>query len=106
MTSQAVLTNSIDAITFLLAAGTIGAVFSSTAPDMGESGILDRYRQLRPKVLICDTEIFYAGKRKDLRQKFCYVNQQLRSSVPEFRTTVVARGPKFQGDNMWVNCAV
>ena len=96
----AVLTNSIDAVTLLLAAGAIGAIFSSTAPDMGESGVLDRYSQLRPKVLVCETEIVYAGKRKDLRQKMSKINQQLRSAVPEFRTTVVARGPLFEGDNV------
>jgi acetoacetyl-CoA synthetase len=98
--SKAVLTNSKDAICFSLAATALGAIFSSTAPDMGASGIIDRYSQLRPKVFICETEVIYAGKRRDLRQKFFNVAQQLKLLVPEFQTTVIAGGPVFQSDSV------
>jgi acetoacetyl-CoA synthetase len=99
---EAVLTNSLDCITALLASAAIGAIFSSTAPDMGLEGILDRYKQLRPKVFICETEVVYAGKTIDLRPRFTEVNRRLREAVPELQSTIVVRGSTFEGVNVYV----
>ncbi|HEV7738390.1 MAG TPA: hypothetical protein VGO47_13580, partial [Chlamydiales bacterium] len=60
-------------------AATVGAMFSTTAPDMGVQGILDRYRQITPKLLFVDTEVFYAGKRIDLTDKISQVARDLSS---------------------------
>lgn len=82
------ITNSIHAVVLALAAATVGAMFSTTAPDMGAHGILDRYRQITPKLLFFDTEISYAGKRIDLTDKIQQVAQDLKSRY-ELRNVVL-----------------
>ncbi|KAK1229169.1 hypothetical protein PQX77_007741 [Marasmius sp. AFHP31] len=65
----AVITNSIEAVVVFLAAASIGAIYTSTAPDMGPKGILDRYEQVEPKLIFMETEVFYAGKAIVLTEK-------------------------------------
>ncbi|KAF9264214.1 acetoacetate-CoA ligase [Marasmius fiardii PR-910] len=65
----AVITNSIEAVVLFLAAASIGAIYTSTAPDIGAKGILNRYEQIEPKLLFMETEVFYAGKIIDLSDK-------------------------------------
>lgn len=47
----------------MLAANSIGAVFTSTSPDFGVAGVLDRFSQVSPKVLFVSDGYLYAGKR-------------------------------------------
>lgn len=75
----AIVTNSIDAIVIALATTSIGAVFSSTATDMGVQGILDRYRQIQPRFVFAETEVVYAGKTIDLMPKVTEVVRDLQS---------------------------
>lgn len=96
------LTNSIDCVAILLAVGAIGAIFSSTAPDMGADGIFERYSQLRLKVFACETEVVYGGKQIDLRQRFAEVTRRLRAAVPEFQTAIVVQGRQFEGESVYV----
>ncbi|CCG83330.1 Acetoacetyl-CoA synthase [Taphrina deformans PYCC 5710] len=64
-----ILANSIYAVTLVLATASIGAVYSSTATDMGISGILDRLRQIVPKVVFFDNASFYNNKSHELLSK-------------------------------------
>lgn len=96
----AVLSNSIEAVVVLLAAASIGAIFSSTAPDMGAAGIVSRYAQIRPKIMFVDTEVLYAGKRRVLRQKMTTAVTQLRKQVPELTNVVIVTGSGLL-DNGW-----
>ncbi|TDL24283.1 acetoacetyl-CoA synthetase [Rickenella mellea] len=75
----AVITNSIDAVVIALATASAGAIFSSTATDMGVQGILDRYRQITPKFIFAETEVVYAGKAIDLIPKVREVAKDLIS---------------------------
>ncbi|THU96731.1 acetoacetate-CoA ligase [Dendrothele bispora CBS 962.96] len=72
-----IVTNSIHAVTIAFATASIGAIFSSTATDMGTQGILDRYRQIQPKLVFAETEVFYAGKTINLLPKVTEVVQDL-----------------------------
>ncbi|KAF5650798.1 acetoacetate ligase [Fusarium tjaetaba] len=91
----AVLTNSIEAVVLLLAAGAIGAIFSSTAPDMGADGIINRYAQVRPKVLFVDTEVVYTGRRRVMEDKMKAAATRLKQEVPELSKVVVVSGPSW-----------
>ncbi|KAG6919379.1 hypothetical protein DXG01_006928 [Tephrocybe rancida] len=73
----AVVTNSITAVTIALATASIGGIFSSTATDMGTEGILDRYRQIRPKFVFFETEVVYSGKTVNLLPKVSAVIREL-----------------------------
>ncbi|KAL3468905.1 hypothetical protein BJX99DRAFT_265708 [Aspergillus californicus] len=95
-----VLTNSIDALVIFLAAGAIGAIFSSTSPDMGVTNIVDRYSQVKPKVFVVETSVRYNGKQLDLRHKMMEATRQLQDTVPELCATIVVRGPVFAAKNV------
>jgi acetoacetyl-CoA synthetase len=64
-----VLTNSIEAVVVMLACASIGAIFSSTSPEMGAHGLIDRYSQSEPKILFLESTVIYGGAKRDLRAK-------------------------------------
>ena len=53
----------------LLATASIGAIWASCSPDFGWRGVLDRFRQLTPKVLLCADGYRYGGKEYDRRDE-------------------------------------
>jgi acetoacetyl-CoA synthetase len=59
------LPNIPETIIAMLATTSLGAVWSSCSPDFGVQGVLDRFGQIEPKVLICADGYRYAGKRID-----------------------------------------
>ena len=59
------LPNMPEAIISMLAATSIGAIWSSCSPDFGIKGILDRFGQIGPKVLVAADGYFYSGKSHD-----------------------------------------
>ncbi|KAJ6625755.1 hypothetical protein B0H10DRAFT_2174015 [Mycena sp. CBHHK59/15] len=73
-----IVNNTITSVVIALATASIGAIFSSTATDMGPQGVLDRYRQIQPKFIFAETEVLYAGKVVDLRPKISEVFRNLR----------------------------
>ena len=73
----------------VLAAASVGAMFSSTSPDMGVRGILDRYRQVTPKLLFVDTEVLYGGMRLDLMPKIGEISKDLFSAYHLERTVLL-----------------
>jgi len=75
----ACLPNIPEAVTGVLAASSLGAVWSSCSPDFGEGGILDRFRQIEPRVLIACDGYYYNGRAIDIREKICRVAEQLPS---------------------------
>lgn len=75
----AILPNMPEAICAFLATSSIGAIWSSCSPDFGEQGILDRFGQIEPKVLVVADGYFYAGKTIDISEKVAAVVQRLPS---------------------------
>ena len=65
----AYLPNMPEAIVGALAAASIGAVWSSCSPDFGVQGVLDRFGQIEPRVLIAADGYFYAGRTHDIRPR-------------------------------------
>ena len=54
-----------EAVIAMLAASSIGAVWSSCSPDFGVQGVLDRFGQIEPRILFCADSYTYNGKRID-----------------------------------------
>ena len=48
-----------EAVIAMLATASIGAVWSSCSPDFGIKGVLDRFSQIRPKLIIGTDGYFY-----------------------------------------------
>ncbi|MEG0225200.1 MAG: acetoacetate--CoA ligase [Comamonas sp.] len=81
----AYLPNIPEAMVALLACASIGAVWSICAPDMGTQAVLDRFRQIEPKVLIAVDGVHYAGRDID-RQP---VLAELRAGLPSLQQVVL-----------------
>ncbi|XP_023232742.1 acetoacetyl-CoA synthetase-like [Centruroides sculpturatus] len=56
------LPNGEEAVEAMLAASSIGAIWSSTSPDFGISSVLDRFRQIQPKVIFSVDKVVYNRK--------------------------------------------
>ncbi|MAI57418.1 MAG: acetoacetate--CoA ligase [Rhodobacteraceae bacterium] len=61
----AILPNTEIALIAQLASASLGAIWSLCAPDMGHIAILDRFKQIKPKLLIAQDAYKYAGKMID-----------------------------------------
>jgi acetoacetyl-CoA synthetase len=81
----AVLPHAPETIIAMLAATSLGAVWSSCSPDFGAQGILDRFGQIEPKVLFVVGGYRYNGKVQDIRSKL----DEIRRRLPTVARTVV-----------------
>jgi len=61
----AFLPNLPETVIAMLAAASRGAIFTSCSPDFGMQGVLDRFGQVKPKVLFTGDGYFYAGRTID-----------------------------------------
>ena len=69
----------------MLATTSLGAIWSCSSPDFGTQGVIDRFGQIEPKVLITCAGYRYAGKTIDQRPK---VNEILER-LPSLRQLIV-----------------
>ena len=81
----AYLPNIPEAIVAFLAVASIGGVWSICAPDMGTAAVLDRFRQIGPKVLIACDGVHYGGRDHDRSG----VIAQLRAALPSVTHLIV-----------------
>ena len=95
----AILPNTETALIAFLATASIGAVWSICAPDMGQVAVLDRFRQIEPKVLIAQDGYVHAGKTIDRRAYLSEINAGL-PSVQHFVTLNVI-GDLPEGHLAW-----
>ena len=58
-----ILPNIPEAVISFLAVARIGGIWASCSPDFGSKAVLDRFKQISPKVLIISDEYFYNNKR-------------------------------------------
>jgi acetoacetyl-CoA synthetase len=75
----AYLPNVPESVVAMFATASLGAVWSSAAPDMGPLGVLDRFRQIEPKVLFAVDGYRYAGKAFDRRESVREILRELPS---------------------------
>jgi len=73
----------------MLATTSIGAVWTACSPDFGWRGVLDRFRQLRPKVLFCVDGYSWNGAFFDRRDEV----QQIIAGLPGLEYVVHLPGP-------------
>ncbi|KAI7861446.1 acetoacetate-CoA ligase [Spinellus fusiger] len=75
----AYISNCPEAIVAMLAANSLGAVWSSTSPDFGTAGVLDRFSQIEPRILFSINAVHYNGKLLDHTVKLNTIAQGLSS---------------------------
>ena len=81
----AYIPNMPEAIIGLAAASSIGAIWSSCSPDFGVQGVLDRFGQIEPSVLITVDGYWYNGKAIDLLAKV----RDIVAKLPSVRRVIV-----------------
>ncbi|HEX4107317.1 MAG TPA: acetoacetate--CoA ligase [Solirubrobacteraceae bacterium] len=70
-----------------LACASIGAIWSTSAPDFGTQSVIDRFTQLSPKVLIAADGYAFGGRRHDRRE----VVAALKQALPSLQHLILAR---------------
>jgi acetoacetyl-CoA synthetase len=78
-----------ETVVAFLACASLGAIWSSCSPDMGATVVLDRFRQIEPKVLLAVDSYSYNGKIHDRRE----VVDELLQSLPTVRDVIHVAGP-------------
>ena len=78
------LPNGIEAVVAMLGAAALGAVFSSTSPDFGAAGVLDRFGQIEPSVLFVVDGYHYGGTHFDRSA----VRDEIVAGLPTARRVV------------------
>ena len=71
--------NRIETAAAMLAASSIGAIWSSCSPDFGFKGVMDRFGQIAPKVLVTCDGYLYGGKSFDCLDRVRQVVEQIGS---------------------------
>ncbi len=66
-----------EAVIAMLATASLGAIWSSCSPDFGINGVIDRFGQIEPKVLITVDGYTYGGKPIDLRARVAEIVERL-----------------------------
>ena len=99
---SAYMPNMPETVIMMLATSSLGAVFSSASPDFGVEGVLDRFGQIEPKILITTDGYWYNGKEVDIKHKVIDVVKGL----PSLKKVVIAPllGVKaFSHDEKFIN---
>ncbi|MFO1321820.1 MAG: acetoacetate--CoA ligase [Burkholderiales bacterium] len=81
----AIVSNMPEAIIGLLAASSLGAIWSSCSPDFGVQGVLDRFGQIEPRVLLSVDGYWYGGKRIDVLGKLA----EIVPAIPNLQRVLV-----------------
>jgi acetoacetyl-CoA synthetase len=81
----AFLPNVPEAVAAFLATASLGAVWSSCSPDFGAPSVLDRFRQIEPRVLFAVASSRYGDKTHDRRAELA----RIREGLPSLRATVL-----------------
>ncbi|HUJ76117.1 MAG TPA: AMP-binding protein, partial [bacterium] len=81
----ALMPNTLETVVAMLATTSLGALWSSTSPDFGFQGVLDRFGQIDPKILLCADGYQYNGKAHEVLDKAAALMERL----PSIRHVVV-----------------
>ncbi len=71
--------NMIETVIAILAATSIGAIWSSCSPDFGIKGVLDRFGQIKPKVLFTADGYYFRGEKFDSLERIVGILKELPS---------------------------
>ncbi|MFQ5660415.1 MAG: acetoacetate--CoA ligase [Gammaproteobacteria bacterium] len=87
-----------ESVMAMLATASLGAIWSSCSPDFGAAGVLDRFGQIRPKVLFSADGYTYNGKWHSSLP----VVEQIAAGLPSLQRIIIApydpTAPELSGD--------
>ncbi|MCC6599015.1 MAG: acetoacetate--CoA ligase [Alphaproteobacteria bacterium] len=77
----------------MLAATSLGAIWSSASPDFGAQGVIDRFGQIEPKILIAVDGYYYGGKTLDCLEKL----ETVKAALPGLAQTIIVPFVREEG---------
>ena len=85
----AYLPNIPEAVIAYLSTSTLGAIWSSCSPDFGVNAVIDRFSQIKPKILFIGDKYFYNGKKINILERLAEIIKE----VPSIKKVVVVPYP-------------
>ncbi len=73
------LPNIIETVESFLATAGIGAIWSSCSPDFGTNGLIERFGQIKPKILIISDRYYYNGKEINIIERLPFILKKIKS---------------------------
>ncbi len=67
----------------------LGAVWSSCSPDFGINGVIERFSQIKPKILFITNEYFYNGKRINILKRI----PEIIKNIPSIKYIIISNYP-------------
>jgi acetoacetyl-CoA synthetase len=95
------LPNGLEALVTMLGAASLGAAYSSTSPDFGARGVLDRFGQIEPTVLVAADGYRYGGTRFDCLERLAVIVEGLRRTAGGGPRATVVVGDAPTGTVSW-----
>ena len=77
--------NKIETIISFLACAKNGVIWSSCSPDFGIQGVVDRFKQIQPTILITSDHYFYNGKKINILEKV----KDILKEIPSIKKTLI-----------------
>lgn len=85
-----------ETIIAMLACTSLGAIWASASPDFGEQGVIDRFGQIEPKVLVSVDGYYYNGKTLDCLTKIKAIQPALKGLEKTVIVPFVGGDPSTQ----------
>jgi len=93
----AYMPNMPETIIAMLAAASMGAIWSSASPDFGVQGVLDRFGQTEPTIFVAVDSYYYGGKTHDILPKIKEVQPQLKNLKKTIIVPFANKAPDLSG---------
>jgi acetoacetyl-CoA synthetase len=85
----AYLPNIPEAVTAYISTAVIGAVWSSCSPDFGVEGVINRFSQIKPKILFIGDKYFYNGKEINILERL----PEIINKIPSINKIIIIPYP-------------
>ncbi len=85
----AYMPNCIETVEAFIATSSIGAIWSSCSPDFGTNGVLERFSQIKPKVLFITDQYFYNGKKINIIERL----PKILKFIPSIKNVIIVNYP-------------
>ena len=87
--------NTIETIVSFLATSKNGLIWSSCSPDFGIQGVIDRFKQIEPKILVTCDQYNYNGKKIDILNRI----PAILEAIPSIKKVIVFNYDKNESSN-------
>jgi len=71
--------NQIETVECFLGASAIGSIWSSCSPDFGVPGVIERFSQIKPKLLVITDKYYYNGKEINIIERLPKILKKIKS---------------------------